>query len=142
MIPPRACYFRGLSFGARPTFGGLSSRGGRWLLVQRPPEGLLGGLWELPGGDLLPDEEPATGLVRNLRERVGLSVPGAERVGAVEHVFTHRHLTLHIFRCKPHEGRVRRAGFAAHRWIAPGRIGNLAIGGPTRKALALLRGDA
>jgi A/G-specific adenine glycosylase len=117
---------------------GVVERDGRWLVVQRPPQGLLGGLWELPGGDLLAEEEPAAALSRTLRERVGIAVPGSERVGAVEHVFTHLELTLHVFRCKPHAGRVRRKGFASHRWIAPRRIPELAIGGPTRKALALL----
>ncbi|MGH0033350.1 MAG: A/G-specific adenine glycosylase [Myxococcota bacterium] len=121
---------------------GVVERGGKWLVVQRPNEGLLGGLWELPGGDLLPAEEPAAALSRTLRERVGLDVPGGECAGAVGHLFSHRRLTLHVFRCKPASGRVRRAGFAAHRWIAPARIEELAIGGPTRKALALLRGDA
>jgi A/G-specific adenine glycosylase len=119
---------------------GVVERRGRWLFVQRPPEGLLGGLWELPGGDLLPEEEPAAALSRTLRERLGLAVPGGERVGEIGHVFTHRRLTLHVFRCKPPAtgARVRRDGFASHRWIAPGRTGELALGGPTRKALALL----
>ena len=119
---------------------GVVERDGRWLVVQRPPEGLLGGLWELPGGDLLADEEPAAGITRSLRDRLGLAVPGADTVGEVEHVFSHLRLTLHVLRCKPPtgSGRVRRADFHAHRWLAPHRIAALAIGGPTRKALALL----
>jgi A/G-specific adenine glycosylase len=121
------------------TVAGWLERRGQVLVVQRPAEGLLGGLWELPGGDLLADEEPASGLVRCLRDRVGLNVPGADELGTVEHLFSHLRMRVHVFHCKTPEGRVRRRDLAAHRWIAPGDIDALAIGGPTRKALRLLR---
>ena len=117
-------------------------RRGKVLVVQRPAEGLLGGMWELPGGDLLPEEEPASGLTRTLRERLALDVPGADELGRVEHVFSHLRMTLHVFRCKTPTGRIRRKDFAAHRWLAPEAIDELAIGGPTRKALRLLRRSA
>ena len=64
------------------------------LAVRRPTGGLLGGLWDLPGGELAPGESPAAGLKRALRDRVGLAVARVTRVGEVEHVFTHRRLTL------------------------------------------------
>lgn len=117
-------------------------RRGKVLAVRRPPTGLLGGLWELPGGDLERGEDPAAGLVRNLRERVGLAVGRTEYAGAVEHLFTHRRLRLHLFRCDPPRGRTRLDGFDAHRWLAPGSLGDLPHGAVTRKALALLGGAA
>jgi A/G-specific adenine glycosylase len=121
---------------------GWLTRRGRVLAVRRPPSGLLGGLWELPGGELARGEDPADGLVRNLRERVGLAVSATEYVGAVEHVFTHRRLRLHLFRCDPPRGRTRLAGFDDHRWLPPRSVAELPHGGPTRKALALLAGGA
>jgi len=121
----------------------LLLRRGRALAVRRPPHGLLGGLWELPGGDLQPRERPARGLRRALGERLGLAVDGVRRLGTVDHVFTHRRLRLHIYRCDTVSGRVRREGFDAHRWLAPGALGGLPQGAATRKALALLaRSDA
>jgi len=117
-------------------------RRGKVLAVRRPPTGLLGGLWELPGGDLERREDPADGLVRNLRQRVGLAVAHTEYAGAVEHLFTHRRLRLHLFRCDPPKGRTRLDGFDAHRWLAPGSLCELPHGAVTRKALALLGGAA
>jgi A/G-specific adenine glycosylase len=119
---------------------GLVLRGGRALLVRRPPRGLLGGLWELPGGDLGPGEAPAAGLRRALRQHVGLRTRGARHLGAVEHSFTHRRLRLHVFRCDTPTGRVRLDGFDAHRWLAPTALGQLPQGRVTRKALKLLAG--
>jgi A/G-specific adenine glycosylase len=121
---------------------GLVLRRGRALLVRRPPRGLLGGLWELPGGELARREKPADGIRRALRERVGLEVAGAARAGAVEHVFTHRRLRLHVFRCGPPRGRIRLAGFDAHRWLRPAELDGLPQGALTRKSLALVLGDA
>jgi A/G-specific adenine glycosylase len=120
---------------------GLLLRRGRALAVRRPPEGLLGGLWELPGGDLEEKEDPESGLLRNLAERTGLRVAAAEPLGSVEHVFTHRRLRLHVFRCEPPEGRIRLAGFDAHRWLAPASLGGLPLGAVTKKALRLLELD-
>jgi len=113
-------------------------RRGRVLAVRRPQSGLLGGLWELPGGPLVASEAPEQGLARCLRESVGLLVERAIRVGEVEHVFTHRRLRLHVFRCEGVSGRVRLDGFDAHVWVPPAGVGRLGHGAPTRKALALL----
>ncbi len=113
-------------------------RRGKVLAVRRPPDGLLGGLWELPGGGLERGEKPAAGWTRNLRERVGLRVARAEYVGSIEHVFTHRRLELHLFRGDPPTGRTRLDGFDAHRWLGPRALAELPISALTRKALAAL----
>ena len=57
---------------------GFLERHERVLAVQRPQRGLLGGLWELPGGELRDGEAPARALARALREGMGLAVTGLE----------------------------------------------------------------
>jgi A/G-specific adenine glycosylase len=114
-------------------------RRGRALAVQRPATGLMGGMWELPGGELDGGEEPATAMRRTLRERVGLSVASAEPLGVVDHAFTHLQLRLHVFRCATPRGRVRLDGFDAHRWLPPEAVADLPHGAATRKALTLSR---
>ena len=113
-------------------------RRGRALAVRRPPRGLLGGLWELPGGVLPRGDDPETALLRALTERVGLQVPRARRLGVVDHAFTHRRLQLHVFRCDTPRGRVQLDGFDAHRWLAPAAVTELPQGALTRKAIRLL----
>ena len=117
---------------------GWLERRGRVLAVQRPARGLLAGMWELPGGALEPGEEAESALRRHFEEGLGLRLPGAEALGSVEHLFSHRRLRLHVFRCKPAAGRVRRRGWPAHRWVSPGAFEGLAQGGPTRKARDLV----
>ncbi|MFJ1644217.1 (deoxy)nucleoside triphosphate pyrophosphohydrolase [Streptomyces sp. NPDC088258] len=53
---------------------------GRLLAARRsaPPE--LAGRWELPGGKLEPGELPEQGLVRELREELGVEARPVERI--------------------------------------------------------------
>jgi A/G-specific adenine glycosylase len=115
-------------------------RGPRALAVRRPPRGLLGGLWELPGGELAAGERPADGLARLLRERVGFTPSSATLLGVVTHGFTHRALRLHVFRADADGARVRRAEFDAHRWLAPAAFARLPLSAVAKKALALADG--
>jgi A/G-specific adenine glycosylase len=116
----------------------LVLRRGKALAVRRPRRGLLGGLWDLPGDALMSGEPPRAGLVRALRERVGLAVSRPAKVGSVQHVFTHRKLKLHVFRCDTPKGRTRLDGFETHKWLAPSSIHSLPHGAITGKALDLL----
>ena len=113
-------------------------RRGKVLAVRRPPRGLLGGLWELPGGELEAREIPEEGLARSMREHLGLTLSGTEKLGTVRHVFTHRVLHLHVFRARGAAGRVRLAGFDAHRWLPPARLTELPQSALMGKALRLV----
>jgi len=113
-------------------------RRGRVLAVKRPAGGLLGGLWDLPGAELAAGSDPSDALVEVLKHRVGLTVADATAVGTVEHVFTHRHLTLHVFRCTGTRGRTRVTGFDDYRWVPERTFSELPHASVTAKALALL----
>lgn len=114
-------------------------RKGELLAVRRPPTGLMAGLWELPGGLLEDGEEAKEQAPRILRERIGLEVDALESAGRVEHLFTHRHLELEVFRARARPGRrLRLDGYTAHRWLDADALLALAHAGPTRKALARL----
>ena len=74
-------------------------RRGRVLAARRPDEGLMAGMWELPGGGPPRRRDPEAGLRRTLRERFALDAKASEAIGEVTHVFSHRRLRLHVFRC-------------------------------------------
>ncbi len=85
----------------------IQDPGGRCLIVRRPAEGLLGGLWGFPGsaaGDCNAQETGsaalATCLVDALRETLGIRVEVGEALPALRHAYTHFRITLHPFRCR------------------------------------------
>jgi A/G-specific adenine glycosylase len=111
-------------------------RGGRVLLVRRPPGGLLGGLWELPGVELARGDDDEAALRKALQTRTGLSIDVLEAAGHVEHVFTHRRLRLALFRAKAPTARVQLDGYVAHRWCARDEVDEIAESRLLRKAAA------
>ena len=113
-------------------------RHGRVLAVKREAGGLLGGLWELPGGDLERGEKPTDGAARLIEAGLGLHIEAIRRAGSVRHEFTHRRLHLHLLRAEAEPGRVRRRGFSQHRWLAADDLHRLASARLTQKALAVL----
>ncbi|MGB2988130.1 MAG: A/G-specific adenine glycosylase, partial [Phycisphaerae bacterium] len=68
---------------------GAICRSGRYLLGKRPPEGLLGGLWEFPGGKIENGETHQQALVREMRDEFGLDVDVGPLVGIVRHAYSH-----------------------------------------------------
>ena len=117
----------------------LLRRGRRYLAVKRPERGLLGGLWDLPGGEIVAGEDAASSLIATLERDLGLRLaepPTA--MGQVEHVFTHRKLTLFVFAAEAAGGRIRRRGFDDHRWLGLSALTDLPHGNLTEKVFRLL----
>ncbi len=75
-------------------------RNGSYLIAQRPPDGLLGGLWEFPGGKTLPGEDLETCVRREIREELGVDIQVGEPLGKYRHAYTHFKVTLHAYRCR------------------------------------------
>jgi A/G-specific adenine glycosylase len=71
------------------------------LLAKRPQKGLLGGLWEFPGGTQERDESLPDTLIREIHEELDLEIEVGEFVGTYSHAYTHYRVTLHAYICKP-----------------------------------------
>ena len=74
-------------------------REGRVLIAQRPPDGLLGGMWEFPGGKLKPGEDLLACLKREICEELGAGISIDGSLGVYRHAYTHFKVTLHAFSC-------------------------------------------
>jgi A/G-specific adenine glycosylase len=91
-------------------------REGQVLIGKRPLDGLLGGLWEFPGGKLEPGEQPESGLRREIREELGVEVEIGQSLGVYRHAYTHFRVTVQAFYCDLHAGEPRRLHHAALAW--------------------------
>ena len=83
---------------------------GQVLLAQRPPKGLLGGLWEFPGGTLEEDDPDLRAcLQREIREELGVEIYIDKAFGQYNHAYTHFKITLHAFLCRLTDGALPQA---------------------------------
>jgi A/G-specific adenine glycosylase len=91
---------------------------GQVLIAQRPVEGMLGGLWEFPGGKQKQGESLAECLRREIREELGIVIEVGEPVVTVKHSYTHFKITLYAFYCRLLQGQPQALEVADWRWVA------------------------
>jgi len=69
------------------------------LLRQRPPKGLLGGLWEFPNWKIHREERLRLRLRKHIKDEIGMNVKVKESVGTFQQIYSHFKLTLFAFNC-------------------------------------------
>jgi A/G-specific adenine glycosylase len=72
---------------------------GKVLLNQRPPTGLLGGLWEFPNWKSEGKRRLRLRLRKYLKKETGLNVEVKEFIGAFHQTYSHFKLTLQVYHC-------------------------------------------
>jgi A/G-specific adenine glycosylase len=74
---------------------------GKWLLGQRPQQGLFGGLWEFIGFDAPAGIEPVHFLEEAVQDEIGFGVQVKQALPAFDHQLTHRVFQVRSFICEP-----------------------------------------
>jgi len=98
---------------------GLIWKGERVLLAQRPDTGMLGGLWEFPGGKQEPGETLEQCLAREIREELDFEIQVGALLASVDHAYSHFTITLHAFEARYRSGQPKARGCAAWQWVEP-----------------------
>ena len=96
---------------------GVVCKNGRVLITRRKPDGLLGGLWEFPGGKVLEGETPEAACIREIREEVNLGVQIDGFVKRIRHAYTHFKIVADVFACHHLSGTIRLKGPVDFKWI-------------------------
>ena len=114
-------------------------RNGLILIAQRPLEGMLGGLWEFPGGKREADESLEACLKREIREELGLAIDVSGRLTTVKHAYTHFRITLYAFECRVRSGRPQAVGVRDFKWIRLTDSDRYAFAATDRRIIEKLR---
>ncbi len=109
---------------------------GRLLLVQRPAEGLLGGLWMLPGGNCEEGEANADCLRRVLRQTLNLEIQVGPEMISASQTFTHFRLSLRAFACAVLAGAPNHEARIA--WATREALASFSMGKADRQILTAL----
>jgi len=94
----------------------------RILIDKRRPDGLLGGLWEFPGGKKEPGESLRDALYREVREELGICIEVKRSLMVVHHAYSHFRVRLHVFECTFLPGKPRCQSCTAFKWVRPNEL--------------------
>ncbi len=103
-------------------------RDGKLLIARRPANGLLGGLWEFPGGKLQEGEDLPACLRREIKEELGVEIEVGAALGVYRHAYTHFSVTLHAFACRLISGEPLPLQASDLRWSAPAELPDYPMG--------------
>ncbi|MFQ6538551.1 MULTISPECIES: 8-oxo-dGTP diphosphatase MutT [Aphanothece] len=111
---------------------------GRVLIDQRLQEGLLGGLWEFPGGKQEPGEPIATTIARELREELAIEAAVGEELIRLDHAYSHKRLRFVVHLCRWISGEPQPLASQQVRWVRPEDLGTYPFPAANARIIAAL----
>jgi A/G-specific adenine glycosylase len=117
---------------------GVVLKNDRMLITLRKPEGLLGGLWEFPGGKTEEGESSEQACLREIKEETNLDIRVERSLAMIKHAYTHFKIVMEVFICQHVSGRVRLDGPVDHRWISFEQIKKYPFPKANHKVFSLL----
>ena len=118
---------------------GIIWNGEKLLITLRPPKGLLGGLWEFPGGKQEKGESLEDCLRREIREELDIEIGVEEHLVSVKHAYSHFRITLHAYMCRYIVGKIVCHACDDYQWILPAELDDFAFPAADRKIISLLK---
>ncbi|ABI47191.1 8-oxo-dGTP diphosphatase MutT [Synechococcus sp. CC9311] len=110
---PRAVPFQVIGVGV------VLNDSGEVLIDQRLNEGLLGGLWEFPGGKQEPGEAIVQTITRELQEELAIDVAVGEELISLDHAYSHKKLRFVVHLCQWRKGEPQPLASQQVRWVRP-----------------------
>ena len=114
-------------------------RRGRILIGKRPTEGLLGGLWEFPGGKIELGETPEAAVARELREEMCINAVIGRPIAVIPHAYSHFRITLHAFEAAWTAGEPCGRAVSDWNWVRPDELRVYAFPAANRPILEQIR---
>ena len=99
--------------------GVVINAAGDVLIDQRLEEGLLGGMWEFPGGKQEPGEPIEACIARELMEELGIVVSVGEALITLDHAYSHKKLQFVVHLCRWTSGEPQPLASQQVRWVRP-----------------------
>ena len=100
----------------------IRNRQAQILIDRRRQEGLLGGLWEFPGGKIEPGETVQDCIRREIKEELGIEIEVGDRLIVVDHAYTHFRITLNVYHCRHLSGDPQPLECDQVRWVSLAEI--------------------
>lgn len=121
--------------------GVVLNAAGEVLIDQRLEEGLLGGMWEFPGGKQEQGETIETCIARELKEELGIAVTVGAALITVDHAYSHKKLRFVVHLCDWVSGEPQPLASQQVRWVRPEDLGNYAFPAANARIIEALLGS-
>ena len=120
--------------------GVVINEAGDVLIDQRLEEGLLGGMWEFPGGKQEPGELIEACIARELMEELGIKVSVGEGLITVDHAYSHKKLQFVVHLCRWISGEPQPLASQQVRWVRPEQLKNYPFPAANARIIEVLLG--
>ena len=111
---------------------------GEVLIDQRLNEGLLGGMWEFPGGKQEPGEPIRDTISRELREELAIEVSVEQELVQVDHAYSHKKLRFEVHLCRWVSGDPQPLASQQVRWVKPSELSDYPFPAANARIIAAL----
>ena len=111
---------------------------GEVLIDQRLNEGLLGGLWEFPGGKQEPGEAIEATIGRELQEELAIEVEVGEELISLDHAYSHKRLRFVVHLCQWRSGEPQPLASQQVRWVKPQQLSDYPFPAANARIIAAL----
>ncbi len=111
---------------------------GKVLIDQRLEEGLLGGMWEFPGGKQELEEKIEVTIARELREELAIEVEVGELLISLEHSYSHKKMLFVVHLCNWIAGEPKPLESQQCRWVEPNELDGYPFPAANSKMIAAL----
>lgn len=91
---------------------------GQILIARRKEEGLLGGLWEFPGGKQEADESIEACIHREFQEELDVQIQDLAFLTQVDHAYSHFKVSLHVYLCIHKSGKAKPLASDQIKWVS------------------------
>jgi A/G-specific adenine glycosylase len=120
----------------------IYDKAGRILIDRRRQEGLLGGLWEFPGGKIEPNETVEECIHREIQEELGIEIRVCDRITTIDHAYTHFKVTLNVFKCEHVSGDPQPIECDEVKWVTLAEIEDYPFPKANGQIIAFLKASA
>lgn len=118
---------------------GVIHKNDKLLITRREETGLLGGLWEFPGGKIKDGESAESACRREVLEETGLTVNIERYLTHVRHAYTHFKIEMAVFICDYIRGEVQLKEPVDFRWVGIEELDRFPFPKANRKFIPLLK---
>ncbi|MBE9141771.1 A/G-specific adenine glycosylase [Planktothrix mougeotii] len=112
------------------------------LIDKRPAKGLLGGLWEFPGGKLEAGETLEECIKREIQEELAIEIEVQDHLITIEHAYTHFKVTLNVYHCRYMSGEPQPLECDEIRWVTLDEIEQFPFPKANEKIIAALKSNS